>query len=218
MAKRPTFTPDQLQIGGNHLLYEVQMLCNAAALLESGGEKDDWGWQSRTRSMATLESFLMHARSLMYFLCPPKGYRQNPLKARELFAEDFCKADWKAKPWKGFGTERDAISIDLMHLSIDRLEVGRSWEYTRLLHQLKVMLIGFLEDADGLSTHVKGEIRAALNGKRVAVADTTTRLVIAPSLPGGSVPTTSIIAHGTTVAPASASALVPLPPLRQVAQ
>lgn len=197
MAKRPLFTPDQLQIGGNHLLYDVQMLCNTAALLEDDS-RWSWGWQDKTQYMAVVESFLVHTRSLMYFLCPPKGYKQSKLKERELFAVDFCRSGWAAKPWSGFGAERDAISADLMHLSIDRLEVGRNWEYTRLLSQLKAMLLGFLDDADErLSSHIKGEIRAALNGKRVAVADTTTRLVIAPSLPGGSVPTTSMIAHET---------------------
>jgi len=97
MAQRPTLTPDQLQIGGNHVLYDVQMLCNNAALLEDGSR---WsGWDDKTLYMAVLESFLMHIRSLMYFLCPPKRHRQNPLKARELFAEDFCQPGWKAKPW-----------------------------------------------------------------------------------------------------------------------
>src|SRR5207253_3163856 len=43
VAKRPTFTPDQLKIGGNHLLYEVQMFCNTAALMEEGGW--EWGWK-----------------------------------------------------------------------------------------------------------------------------------------------------------------------------
>ncbi len=77
--------------------------------------------------MAVVESFLVHTRSLMYFLCPPKGYKQSKLKERELFAVDFCLSGWVAKPWSGFGAERDAISKDLMHLSIDRLEVGRKW-------------------------------------------------------------------------------------------
>jgi hypothetical protein len=46
VAKRPTFTPDQLQIGGNHVLYDVQMLCNNAALLE---EESRWTTDGTTR-------------------------------------------------------------------------------------------------------------------------------------------------------------------------
>ena len=72
------FTSDQLQIGGNHLLYDVQMLCNTAALLEDDS-RWSWGWQDKTQYMAVVESFLVHARSLMYFLCPPKGYKQSKL-------------------------------------------------------------------------------------------------------------------------------------------
>src|SRR5271163_1387625 len=170
MAKRPKFQPDQLKIGGNHLLYEVQMFSNTAALL--GGEGQwEWGWKDQTGYMAVVESFLMHTRAVMYFLCPPRGYRQNPLKARELFAEDFCPPGWKAKPWKGFSTDRDNISTDLMHLSIDRLEVGRNWEYARLVRDLGEMLRSFLDDVDyRLSDHLKSEIRAALDGKRVGKA------------------------------------------------
>jgi len=175
------------------------MLCNNAALLEDGSR---WsGWDDKTLYMAVLESFLMHIRSLMYFLCPPKRHRQNPLKARELFAEDFCQPGWKAKPWKGFGTERDAISIDLMHLSIDRLEVGRNWEYTRLLSELKKMLLVFLDDADErLSLHVKGEIRGALNGKRIGRADTSTPISFT-QLPSHSIPTTALIDSAVIVEP-----------------
>jgi hypothetical protein len=200
MAKRPIFTSDQLQIGGNHLLYEVQMLCNTAALLEDDSR---WthGWENKTQYMAVLESFLMHARSLMYFLCPPTGYKRSKLKERELFAVDFCRVGWSVKRWKDFNKERDAISADLMHLSIDRLEVGRNWEYTRLLGELKTMLLAFVDDADErLSAHVKSEIRAAFSGKRIAQADTASRPLLTSPLPGSSVPTTSLMAFTPTEA------------------
>ena len=85
---RPTFSADQLKIGGNHLLHEVQMFSNTAALLDGEGDWE-WGWKDKTTYMAVLESFLLHARGLMYFLCPPTGYEKNPVKKRELFAEDF---------------------------------------------------------------------------------------------------------------------------------
>jgi hypothetical protein len=173
VAKRPTFARTQLKVAGNHVLYHVQMACNTAALLQEES-RWEWGWKDKTEYMAVLESFLMHARSIMYFLVPPKGYRQNPLKAREVFAEDFCVSGWRAKPWKGFGADRDNISKDLMHLSVDRPEVGRNWEYTRLLRDLGEMLLDFLESADErLSEHLKSGIRAALNGTRVATADTS---------------------------------------------
>jgi hypothetical protein len=213
VAKRPTFTPDQLKIGGNHLLYEVQMFCNTAALMEEGGW--EWGWKDKTEYMAVLESFLMHTRSLMYFLCPPRGYRKNPLKERELFAEDYCRAHWKAKAWKGFSTERDNISVDLMHMSIDRLEVGRNWEYARMFRDLGAMLLDFVDHADDrLSSHLKSEIRAALvDGKRVAKADTPPSAkadgaysISFTAVPGPAMPTTTTIA-GESVTPAGATGL-----------
>jgi hypothetical protein len=37
-----TFSDDQLKIGGNHLLYEVQMFSKTPALLESEGNCE-WG-------------------------------------------------------------------------------------------------------------------------------------------------------------------------------
>jgi len=88
-----------------------------------------------------------------------------------------------------------------MHLSIDRLEVGRNWEYTRLLSELKKMLLVFLDDADErLSLHVKGEIRGALNGKRIGRADTSTPISFT-QLPSHSIPTTALIDSAVIVEP-----------------
>jgi hypothetical protein len=53
----------------------VTQLCNDAALLLEGDQWTGIGWRSKTLEMAVLESFLIHARSLMYFVCPPKGYK-----------------------------------------------------------------------------------------------------------------------------------------------
>jgi len=172
MAARPDFTPDQLQVGGNHLLFSVAMLCNTTALLSDQGRWSH-GWKDKTESMAVLESFLVNARALMYFLCPPRGYKRNKLKERELFAVDYCPPGWVARPWAGFSAERDRISANLAHLSIDRPPVGAMWEYTRLRQQIGAMLLDFLDAADGrLSEHLKGQIRFLLGGGHVAKADT----------------------------------------------
>jgi hypothetical protein len=195
-ASRPDFTPDQLKIGGNHLLYEVAMLCNTAALLEDE-DRWQWGWQTKTLYMAVLESFLLHARSLMTFLCPAQSTRDSELGQREYFAEDYCPKPWRAKGWKGLGQERENISKDLMHLSIDRLEVGRNWPYARLLRDLRDRLLDFLDHADHrLSDHLKSEIRAVLDGQRTATADTSGSsgaYTVSLGLPGTGTPTTSMI-------------------------
>src|SRR4029077_15920450 len=58
---RPKPTAGELRQGANNLLYEVQMVSNAAALFD---DEDRWndghGWQSKTLCMANLESFLVH--------------------------------------------------------------------------------------------------------------------------------------------------------------
>jgi hypothetical protein len=171
MAGRPKFTTDQLRDGGNHVLYSVLMLCNTVALL-SDEKRWSHGWKDKTEYMAVLESFLVNVRTLMYFLCPPKGYKQSKLKERELFAVDFCPPGWTARRWKGFNEERDRISANLAHLSIDRPPLGEMWEYTRLRDQLAEMLLKFVDDADDrLSAYLKAAIRGVLGGDHVALPD-----------------------------------------------
>ena len=171
------------------------MLCNTAAVLEEGRHAGRT-WQERTLRMTVLESFLVHARGLMYFLCPPRGYRKTKIKDRELFALDFCKPGWRATPWKGFSTERDNISADIMHLSLNRLEVGRNWYPDESLARIKPMFLAFLDDAERLSPHLKSEMRKIFDGQRTARADTSVA-VPKPTLTGvpatGHVPTTAMI-------------------------
>ena len=95
---RRTPTQQELLDGGNHLLYEAQMLNNTAALLR---DADRWshGWEDFTLYMATVESFLIHVRSLIDFLCTASGDVKQ-FQARDIFAFDFCSV-WTAKPWSG---------------------------------------------------------------------------------------------------------------------
>jgi hypothetical protein len=67
---RLTFPDDQLKIGGNHLLYEVQMFSNTAALLESEG---NWEWgcgplaQGAKHPLSRQRTTLRGARSPLRF-------------------------------------------------------------------------------------------------------------------------------------------------------
>src|SRR5437899_9297385 len=97
---RPRPSSVQLAQGGNDLLYEVQMLSNTAALLDD--ERDwntGWGWQSLTLYMAVVESFLIHARVLMDFLCPQRRWEKQAVNLDGLFAADYCTGSWRAEPW-----------------------------------------------------------------------------------------------------------------------
>jgi hypothetical protein len=160
---RPTPTPLELWEGANHVLYEVQMLSNTAALLEDDSEwNKGWGWQSKTLYLGTLESFLTHARSLMDFVCPPSGWETRAVNERGIFAADYCTAPWKSQPWPTLREEHKQISREIEHLTFDRPAVGREWPYAALLRELRAKLLLFLDEADLMSAHVKDQVRAIL--------------------------------------------------------
>ena len=124
--QRPAPPAAELQQGADHLIYEVLMLSNAAALLEDDSKwNTGWGWQSKTLYMTTLESFLTHARSLMDFACPPADYETRRVHERGIFAADYCSKPWKPEPWPTLREEHKQISTEIEHLSFDRLVVGR---------------------------------------------------------------------------------------------
>jgi hypothetical protein len=164
---RPQPTPAELIEGGNDLLYEVQMLFNTAELLEDSGR---WGpgWDQRTLYMATLESFLVHARSLMDFLCT-RSAKIRPVQNKGVFGFDYCSI-WDPEPWDG--DEWKAISEQIVHMSYRRPDIGRRWAYADMLSRLKVRLARFLDTADGLHEHVKDQLRGVLDGAKLSVAQT----------------------------------------------
>lgn len=167
---RPTPTPVELAEGANDLLYEVQMLFNTAALLEDDGRwNTGWGWQSKTLYMAILESFLVHARSLMDFVCPPRNWDSRVVHARGIFAADYCGQDWKPRPWPTLRQEHKQISREIQHLTLDRPPVGRNWTYADLRNKLGAELLRFVGEADGLSVHISDSLRGILvDGVRVS--------------------------------------------------
>jgi hypothetical protein len=157
--------------GANDLLYEVQMLSNTAALLEDDG-RWTWGWENKTQYMATLESFLTHARSLADFVCPPSDYETRRIPGRGIFAADYCTQPWRPQPWPTLREEHRQISAEIQHLTLDRPLVGRNWPYAALRNRLRDMLLNFLDEADLLSSHIEEQLRGVLAGVRVSVADT----------------------------------------------
>ncbi len=169
MAKFARSAPTQQELidGGNHLLYEVLMLNNTVALLRDHARWSH-GWEEFTLYMATVESFLVHARSLIDFLCTAPS-EVKPFEARDIFAFDFCTA-WTPKPWSG--DEWKAISEQIIHLSYNRPEVGRNWEHDDLLYRLDDGIERFLKQADHLHPHFHKQFRHTLDGGRMAVAYT----------------------------------------------
>ena len=199
---RSTPSPDRLIQGGNHLLYETQMLSNTAALLDDPAQWGrEWGWEHHTLYMAVLESFLVHARNLMDFFCPPEGYETGSRRQTDTFASDFC-ADWTPARWEGFKDDWKGISEEILHMTYLRPEVGRSWPYADLLRKLNAMLSRFLDAEDRLPAHLNIQLRSVVEGKRMSAAYTPAvedgAWPIDPALLSGltstgSVPTTSLI-------------------------
>jgi hypothetical protein len=201
---RPAPTQQELIDGGNHLLYEVQMLHNTAALIR---DHHRWqgvaGWENFTLYMATLESFLVHTRSLIDFLrLGPSDLR--PHQRRGIFAFDFCTA-WTPERWTG---DLKAINKEILHLSYDRPEVGRNWKYEELLARLNRGIEDFLKDADQLHQHFHEELGRTLGGARWARAYTPAVAAGVPSISTlgeaaarstGSVPTSAVIDRSVLV-------------------
>jgi hypothetical protein len=198
---RPTPSPEQLIQGGNHLLYEAQMLSNTVALLESSRWESEWGWEERTLYTATVESCLVHMRSLMDFFCPTDGYETDSRRQNDIVASDFC-ATWIPERWDSFRPDWNAISEEVLHMTYLRPEVGSSWPYADLVSKITAMLSRFLDAEDRLHQHLKGQLRGILAGNRMSTAYTpaveTRGLPIDPAALSrlastGSVPTTTLI-------------------------
>jgi hypothetical protein len=166
---RSTPPPERLIQGGNHLLYETQMLFNTAALLDDRERWDD-GWAQKTLYMATIESLLVHRRSLMDFYFPPSNYATDKRRESDILAHDFCDG-WAPVRSADFQDEWKAISVEIHHMSYLRPEVGSNWQYTRMLSEIKDLTTDFLEGADHrLHGHIKGQLRGILHGSRVSIA------------------------------------------------
>jgi hypothetical protein len=122
--------------------------------------------------MATVESLLVHARSLMDFFCPAEGYESDSRRQDRIFASDFC-ATWTPKRWESFKADWNAISEEIMHLTYRRPEIGSNWPYQELLRKVNVQLSRFLENEDRLHPHQKIQLRGVLAGKRTSIAYTS---------------------------------------------
>jgi hypothetical protein len=141
---------------GNHVVYEMLMLSNTAALL------DEWPhgalWDGHTLYLATVESFLLHARSLADFFTGT-GHTDR------IYATHYC-----SEPWVIDQTVRehwDVISTEILHLTYLRPDEARSWQYTTMLATIHDQMQHFLRIADKLDCHIAGELRRILDGKRV---------------------------------------------------
>jgi hypothetical protein len=167
---RPTLTRSQLRRGERQVLYEVAMLSNTAALLNDDREwKEGWRWRDEALYTATFVSFLMHARSLMDFACPPRGWEKDPKNKRGLFASDYCSKRWKPERWPKLREQHEEISREIAHLTSDRPVDGTCWPYAELLENLTKNLLRLTDSADRMSEDIRNRLVAILaDNNRVA--------------------------------------------------
>ncbi|HWF31932.1 MAG TPA: hypothetical protein VG188_05175 [Solirubrobacteraceae bacterium] len=177
------------------------MVSNTVALFEDESSwNKGYGWQSKTLYMANLESFLVHMRALMDFVCPPRKWETRQVNERGIFAADYCKA-WGTRPWPTLREQHKQISREIQHLTLDRPSVGRNWEYAEMLRKLRKELLRFIDEADGLPSEIGDSLRGILE-REVRVSTTNTAappLDITPFLgsdPGMSRATTGFISSG----------------------
>lgn len=151
--------------GGNDLLYELLMLSNSVALLDEGWPGSDGLWQGKTLYMAVVESSLVHVRNLMAFFSPGRNRKDT-----DTIAVDYCTGEWHPARWATFEKDWAAITTDIMHMSYLRAEPARSWPYKELHEGIKAFVEQFLVDADLLNPHFRLQLRAILDGARIATA------------------------------------------------
>ncbi|MBL8778482.1 MAG: hypothetical protein JNK12_21275 [Acidimicrobiales bacterium] len=119
-----SFTPDELErFARTHLEYEVCIAAHTAAMWQNGP-----GILDRAAQSAFMISSLVHLRLLDDFF----GMKKRPVIAgremRDVMALDYV-SHWT--PVRPLGDRRDAVNVQVAHLSMDRLE-GLPWNVLRL--------------------------------------------------------------------------------------
>jgi len=157
--QRPTPTADELLQGANHLLYEVLMLSNTAAVIEDDSQwNTGWGWAEQTLYLSSVETFLTHARSLMDFVCPPSDYETRPVHERGIFAADYCREALEAP------TVADTAAGTQADQHRDRAPELRSaacrpqLAVCRHAEQTSGHARDLVNEADELSAHIKDQL------------------------------------------------------------
>jgi hypothetical protein len=116
-------TDDDLRKLSEHVLYEIEMLFGAAELLEWHVTRDGFNlpWAIH---MAQIESFAIHARTLMDFLFNERSRSPRSKAATDGFAADYFKpGDWRGLcPSRETTLDRvtDQVGQQVAHISYPR--------------------------------------------------------------------------------------------------
>jgi hypothetical protein len=141
---RQTPTPEQLLIASEHLRYEIEMLGHTAQLLYHAKPLDaSTYWIDKTQYFALVESFAMHARSLMSFFYPSGRSAEG-----DVYAADYIPG-WRGPgKWRGFDQDRARLHREIMHLNVNRRAQSKRWNYGRLVESLNGLLRSFIDEVE----------------------------------------------------------------------
>jgi hypothetical protein len=153
-------TSNQLLSASEDLLYEIEMYGHTAQLLyEATPLKASTYWIHKTQYFAMLESFAIHARSLMGFFYPSGRSGQG-----DLHATDYVP-NWRGPgKWEGFDQDRTRLHVEIMHLNVNRPSEARGWNYGRIAEGINHLLRAFLDEVDDelLTTDFKVRAKSAM--------------------------------------------------------
>ena len=156
--QRPS--PEQLRAASEDLVYEIEMLGHTAQLLYHAKPLGASAyWVDKTEYFALVESFAIHARSLMGFFYP-SGRAQRG----EIYATDYIPRWHAPGKWEGFDQDRTRLHREIMHLNVNRPAQAKGWNYGRLVENLNVLLRSFIDavEEDRVTTDFKVRARSSM--------------------------------------------------------
>lgn len=118
--------------------YEFDMLDYAYRELSASDAK------SSSARNADGECFLIHARNLIDFFCPPEKLRTDDIVARHFFGDPRQWEIRETELCQFSKTERNPMHKTLAHLSYRRIH-SKSWEERKIYEELNAARSQFLE-------------------------------------------------------------------------
>jgi hypothetical protein len=153
-------TADQLVSASEDLLYEIEMFGHTAQLLYAATPLTaSTYWVDKTHYFAMLESFAIHARSLMGFFYPSGRSAEGDLHSTDYVPH------WRGPgKWEGFDQDRTRLHVEIMHLNVKRPAETRGWNYGRISEGINRLLRAFLDEVDDelLAIDFKARARSAM--------------------------------------------------------
>ncbi len=135
---------DELREASNHLRYEVDMLMLTARTMFSGVLGQG------ALNNATLESFVIHVRNLIYFLYSTKP-KQDHVIAEDYFDSPDKWINVRLQKSQNLHKAEMRSNKEVAHLSYDRIKITqqmKQWTYIDIANEIATVFNIFLENVD----------------------------------------------------------------------